>query len=60
MAAYTYSAINAEGLQLDGEVHAPDVEFGHDEPSAESHLYVLSTDPNEELSSAMASYLIAR
>src|SRR4051812_49537588 len=24
MAAYTYSAINAEGLQLAGEVHAPD------------------------------------
>src|SRR6187551_2603961 len=25
MAAYSYSAINAEGLQLDGEVHAPDL-----------------------------------
>jgi type IV pilus assembly protein PilC len=25
MAAYTYSAINAEGLQLGGEVHAPDL-----------------------------------
>ena len=26
MAAYSYNAINAEGLQLDGEVHAPDLE----------------------------------
>ena len=26
MAAYTYSAINAEGLQLAGEVHAPDLD----------------------------------
>jgi type IV pilus assembly protein PilC len=25
MAAYTYSAINAEGLQMGGEVHAPDL-----------------------------------
>ncbi|TML56508.1 MAG: hypothetical protein E6G15_00530 [Actinobacteria bacterium] len=25
MAAYAYSAINADGLELSGEVHAPDV-----------------------------------
>jgi len=31
MAAYTYSAINAEGLQLDGEVHAPDVEAAREQ-----------------------------
>jgi type IV pilus assembly protein PilC len=26
MAAFTYSAINAQGLELDGELHAPDLE----------------------------------
>src|SRR6187200_670642 len=31
MAAYTYSAINAEGLQLDGEVHAPDLEAAREQ-----------------------------
>src|SRR6188474_171815 len=31
MAAYSYSAINAEGLQLDGEVHAPDVEAAREQ-----------------------------
>ena len=31
MAAYTYSAINAEGLQLGGEVHAPDVEAAREQ-----------------------------
>ena len=25
MAAYSYSAINAEGLELSGELHAPDL-----------------------------------
>src|SRR6188768_2080843 len=31
MAAYSYSAINAEGLQLDGEVHAPDLEAAREQ-----------------------------
>ena len=31
MAAYTYSAINAEGLQLDGEVHAPDLDAAREQ-----------------------------
>src|SRR5262245_19193691 len=31
MAAYTYSAINAEGFQLDGEVHAPDLEAAREQ-----------------------------
>ena len=31
MASYTYSAINAEGLQLDGEVHAPDLEAAREQ-----------------------------
>ncbi|MFL5934955.1 MAG: type II secretion system F family protein [Gaiellaceae bacterium] len=31
MAAYTYSAINAEGLRLDGQVHAPDVEAAREQ-----------------------------
>ena len=31
MAAYTYSAINAEGLMLDGEVHAPDLDAAREQ-----------------------------
>ena len=31
MAAYTYSAINAEGLQSAGEVHAPDVDAAREQ-----------------------------
>ena len=31
MAAYTYSAINAEGLELGGEVHAPDLEAAREQ-----------------------------
>jgi type IV pilus assembly protein PilC len=31
MAAFTYSAINADGLQLQGEVRAPDVEAARDQ-----------------------------
>jgi type IV pilus assembly protein PilC len=31
MAAYTYSAINAEGLQLAGEVHAPDLDAAREQ-----------------------------
>src|SRR5580765_5915736 len=31
MAAYTYSAINAEGLELAGEVHAPDVDAAREQ-----------------------------
>jgi len=31
MAAYTYSAINADGLELSGEVHAPDVEAAREQ-----------------------------
>jgi type IV pilus assembly protein PilC len=31
MAAYTYSAINAEGLSLAGEVHAPDVDAAREQ-----------------------------
>ena len=31
MAAYTYSAINAEGLQLGGEVHAPDLDAAREQ-----------------------------
>jgi type IV pilus assembly protein PilC len=31
MAAYTYSAINAEGLQTAGEVHAPDVDAAREQ-----------------------------
>ena len=31
MAAYTYSAINAEGLQLVGEVHAPDLDAAREQ-----------------------------
>ena len=31
MAAYTYSAINAEGLQLEGEVHAPDLDTAREQ-----------------------------
>ena len=32
MAAYSYSAINAEGFQLTGEVHAPDLDAAHWSP----------------------------
>src|SRR5919201_1908687 len=31
MAAFTYSAINAEGLQLEGEIRAPDLEAARDQ-----------------------------
>jgi type IV pilus assembly protein PilC len=31
MAAYSYSAINAEGLQLTGEVHAPDLDTAREQ-----------------------------
>ena len=31
MAAYTYSAINAEGLELAGEVHAPDLDAAREQ-----------------------------
>ena len=31
MAAYSYSAINAEGLELAGEVHAPDVDAAREQ-----------------------------
>ena len=31
MAAYTYSAINAEGLQMGGEVHAPDLDAAREQ-----------------------------
>ena len=31
MAAYAYSAINADGLELSGEVHAPDVEAAREQ-----------------------------
>jgi type IV pilus assembly protein PilC len=31
MAAYSYSAINAEGLQLSGEVHAPDLDAAREQ-----------------------------
>jgi len=31
MAAYTYSAINAEGLQMAGEVHAPDLDAAREQ-----------------------------
>ncbi len=31
MAAYTYSAINAEGLELQGEVHAPDLDSAREQ-----------------------------
>jgi type IV pilus assembly protein PilC len=31
MAAYSYSAINAEGFQLGGEVHAPDLEAAREQ-----------------------------
>ena len=31
MAAYSYSAINAEGLQLAGEVHAPDLDAAREQ-----------------------------
>src|SRR4051794_36463528 len=31
MAAYSYSAINAEGLQLGGEVHAPDLDAAREQ-----------------------------
>ncbi|HET9781482.1 MAG TPA: type II secretion system F family protein [Candidatus Dormibacteraeota bacterium] len=31
MAAYSYSAINAEGLQLTGEVHAPDLDAAREQ-----------------------------
>jgi hypothetical protein len=41
-------------------VTSPEVEFGHDAPSAESHLYVLSTLPRAVESRPIASYLIAR
>ena len=34
-------------------VTSPDVEFGHDAPSATSHLYVLSVEPSEVESSAI-------
>ena len=31
MAAYTYSAINAEGMELAGEVHAPDLDAAREQ-----------------------------
>jgi type IV pilus assembly protein PilC len=31
MAAYAYSAINADGLQLDGEIHAPDTDAAREQ-----------------------------
>src|SRR6059036_3288584 len=31
MAAYAYSAINAEGIELTGEVHAPDLEAAREQ-----------------------------
>ena len=31
MAAYAYSAINAEGIELKGEVHAPDLEAAREQ-----------------------------
>ena len=41
-------------------VISPEVEFGHEPPSAESHLYVLSTPESVVVSSAIAGYLSAR